>query len=47
MFAKGRLIRRVRDEQWVPANSDAGRAILKETFRQNEAGEIPHYCPPN
>jgi len=47
IWGKGRLIRRVRDEQWVPANSDAGRAILKETFRQNEAGEIPHYCPPN
>jgi len=47
MFAKGRLIRRVKDEKWVAANSDAGRAILKETFRQNEAGEIPHYCPPD
>jgi hypothetical protein len=47
MFAKGRLIRRVRDEKWVAANSDAGRAILKETFRQNEAGEIPHYRPPD
>ena len=47
IWGKGRLIRRVKDEKWVPANSDAGRAILKETFRQNEAGEIPHYCPPN
>jgi hypothetical protein len=47
IWGKGRLIRRVKDEQWVPAKSDAGRAILKETFRQNEAGEIPHYCPPN
>ena len=47
IWGKGRFIRRVKDEKWVPANSDAGRAILKETFRQNEAGEIPHYCPPN
>ena len=47
IWGKGRLIRRVKDEKWVPANSDAGRAIMKETFRQNEAGEIPHYCPPN
>jgi len=47
IWGKGRLIRRVRDEQWVPANSEEGRAILKETFRQNEAGEIPHYCPPD
>ena len=47
IWGKGRLIRRVKDEKWVPANSDAGRAILKETFRQNESGEIPHYCPPD
>jgi len=47
MFAtKGRLIRRVKDEKWVPANSEEGRAILKETFRQNDSGEIPHYFPP-
>jgi len=47
IWGKGRLIRRVKDEKWVPANSDAGRAILKEAFRQNEAGEIPHYRPPD
>jgi hypothetical protein len=33
--------------KWVPANSEEGRAVLKETFRQNEAGEIPHYHPPD
>ena len=47
IWGKGRLIRRVKDEKWVPANSEEGRAILKETFRQNEAGEIPHYFPPD
>ncbi len=47
IWGKGRLIRRVKDEKWVPANSEDGKAILKETFRQNEAGEIPHYRPPN
>jgi len=47
IWGKGRLIRRVKDEKWVPANSEEGRAILKKTFRQNEAGEIPHYFPPN
>jgi len=46
ILTQGRLIRRVRDEKWVPANSEEGRAILKETFRQNEAGEVPHYFPP-
>lgn len=47
ILGKGRLIRRVKDAKWVPANSEEGRVILKETFRQNEAGEIPHYRPPN
>jgi len=47
IWGKGRLIRRVKDEKWVPANSEEGRAVLKETFRQNEAGEIPHYHPPD
>jgi hypothetical protein len=47
IWSKGRLIRRVKDKEWVEANSEEGRAILKETFRQNEAGEIPHYCPPD
>jgi hypothetical protein len=47
IWGKGRLIRRVKDEKWVPANSEEGRAILKEVFCQNEAGEIPHYRPPD
>lgn len=47
IWSKGRLIRRVKDKEWVEANSEEGRAILKEVFRQNEAGKIPHYCPPD
>ncbi len=47
IWGKGRLIRRVKDEKWVPANSEEGRVILKETFRQNETGEMPHYYPPD
>jgi len=47
IWGKGRLIRRVKDEKWVPANSEEGRAVLKETFRLNKAGEIPHYHPPD
>ena len=46
MFSKGRLIRRVKDKKWVEANSEEGRAILKETFRKNETGKIPQYHPP-
>jgi hypothetical protein len=46
MFAKGRLIRRVKDKEWVQADSEEGRAILKEVFRKNEKGKIPHYIAP-
>jgi hypothetical protein len=46
MFAKGRLIRRPEDKKWVPANSQEGKAILKEVFSKNEKGKLPHYVPP-
>lgn len=45
-WGQGRLIRRVDDEQWVPADSNEGQAILKEIFLPNENGEVAHYCPP-
>ena len=46
IFTNGRLIRRTKDTEWVEANSDQGRAILKEAFRKNESGKIPQYIPP-
>ena len=46
IYTKGRLIRRIKDTKWVEANSEEGRAILKEVFRKNEKGKIPHYIPP-
>jgi len=46
VFTKGRLIRRVKDKEWVEANSEEGRVILKEVFSQNESGKIPQYIPP-
>lgn len=46
IFSKGRLIRRTKDTEWAEANSEKGRAILKEAFRKNEAGKIPQYIPP-
>jgi hypothetical protein len=46
VFTKGRLIRRIKDKEWVEANSKEGRAILKEVFRKNEKGKIPQYIPP-
>lgn len=45
-FSKGRLIRRTKDTEWVEANSEEGRAILKEAFRKNESGKIPEYIAP-
>jgi hypothetical protein len=45
-FSEGRLIRRTKDKEWVEANSEEGRAILKEAFRKNESGKIPEYIPP-
>ncbi|MDT8303503.1 MAG: hypothetical protein RQ760_18635 [Sedimentisphaerales bacterium] len=45
-FSKGRLIRRIKDKEWVEANSEEGRAILKEVFRKNESGKIPEYIAP-
>jgi hypothetical protein len=45
-WGRGRLIRRVDDEQWVPADSNEGQAILKELFLPNANGEVAHYCPP-
>jgi hypothetical protein len=45
-WGQGRLICRVDDEQWVPADSNEGQAILKELFLPNENGEVAHYCPP-
>lgn len=45
-FTTGRLIRRTKDKEWVEANSEEGRAILKEAFRKNEAGKVPQYIAP-
>lgn len=45
-WGRGRLIRRLSDEQWIPANSEQGKAILNELFSRNEKGQTPHYYPP-
>ena len=43
---QGRLIRRITDEKWFSADSNEGRAILKEIFLPNEDGNRARYCPP-
>lgn len=45
-WAKGKLIRTVEDERWVPADSRLGQAIFQKAFIPNENGERPYYCPP-
>jgi len=45
-FSKGRLIKRPKDKKWVEANSEEGRAILKDVFRKNESGKVPQYIAP-
>jgi len=45
-WGQGKLIRRVDDEQWVPANSSEGQYILSMLFQPNETGQIAYYCQP-
>lgn len=45
-WGKGRLIRRVGEQKWVPADSAAGQKIFNEAFAANENGERPTYCRP-
>ncbi len=45
-WAQSRLIRRVKDKQWVPAKSPEGRAIIEELMKSNEKGRIPVWHMP-
>ncbi|MHC4573269.1 MAG: hypothetical protein ACYS76_03930 [Planctomycetota bacterium] len=45
-WGHGRLVRRVEDEEWVPASSREGRMILEEAFTPDENGERPYYVRP-
>lgn len=45
-WGQGKLIRRLDDEQWVPANSSEGQYILSVLFRPNENGQIAQFCQP-
>jgi hypothetical protein len=46
-WGKGKLIRRVEDKLWIPADSRLGQQILQEAFVPNKDGERPTYCPPD
>lgn len=45
-WGRGRLLRRLEDEQWVPGDSPYGQAIFAEAFATGENGERPHYYQP-
>lgn len=45
-WGRGKLIRRVEDLEWVPADGKAGQKLLQSIFRPNEMGQMPRYCPP-
>jgi hypothetical protein len=44
-WIRGHLIRRLKDKQWVRADSPEGQAILKEQTQPNKRGQTPIYQP--
>ncbi len=46
-WGHNKLIKGVEDENWVPADSAEGRAILEAAFVPNEHGERPRYVQPD
>lgn len=45
-WGKGRLIRRIDDKVWIPADSALGQRLIDEAFAPNKNGDRPTYCPP-
>ena len=45
-WAKGKMIRKVDDKLWIPADSRLGQQILEEAFAPNKNGERPTYSAP-
>lgn len=45
-WGRGKFLRRVEDEHWVPADSSQGQQIFEEAFAPNADGERPVYCRP-
>jgi hypothetical protein len=42
----GKLLRRVDDKEWVPANSSLGKAIMREATKRDTHGRIARYYTP-
>ena len=45
-WGRGKLLRRLDDEKWVPGDSPQGQAIFSNTFTPNENGQRPRYYQP-
>ena len=45
-WGRGKLICRVEDKRWVPADTKMGQQIFEEAFAPNDNGERPIYCRP-
>jgi hypothetical protein len=45
-WARGKLIKRVKDEQWVSATGSEGSQIVQSLTRPNEKGQTPIYQVP-
>jgi hypothetical protein len=45
-WGRGKLIRRVDDTVWIPADSKLGLQLIEEAFAPNKDGVRPTYCLP-
>jgi hypothetical protein len=45
-WGKGRLIRRIEDQMWIPADSKLGQQLINDAFAPNKNGDRPTYCSP-
>lgn len=45
-WGQGKLLRRVEDSEWVPANSSSGKWILQQATKRDQFGRIPRYYTP-
>lgn len=46
-WGRGKLLRRLEDEQWLTGDSAQGQRIFEEAFAPNENGERPRYLQPD
>jgi hypothetical protein len=45
-WGRGKLLRRVEDKEWVPADSSRGKWIQQQATKRDPSGRIPRYYTP-